>query len=68
MDYKVGLLITFGVVLVLIIRIIYDLIFWDSTSYNLAPFEVIFGGLQSLPMAFFGAYLKKVIQNLKKQP
>ena len=68
MDYKVGLLITSGVIVVLIIRIIYGLTFWYSTSYNLSLFEVIFGGLQSLPMAFVGAYLTKVIQNFKKQP
>lgn len=64
--WKVGLLITLGVILAVIIRIIYDLTFWDSTSHNLAPFEVIFGGLQSLPMAFVGAYLAKIIQNFKK--
>jgi hypothetical protein len=64
--WKIGLLITFGVILSIIIRIIYDVTFWDSTSHNLAPFEVIIGGLQSLPMAFVGAYLSKFIQTVKK--
>jgi hypothetical protein len=63
---KIGLLITLGVVLSVIIRIIYDVTFWDSTSHNLAPFEVIFSVLQSLPMAFIGAYLAKIIQKFKK--
>lgn len=62
---KVGLLITLGVILAVIIRIIYDVTFWDSTSHNLAPFEVIFGGLQSLPMAFVGAYLAKIFRRFK---
>ena len=57
--WRVGLLITLGVILSVIIRIIYDTIFWDSTSHNLAPFEVIFAGFQSFPMAFIGAYLAK---------
>ena len=60
--WQVGLLITLGVIIAVIIRIIYDILFWDSTSHNLAPFEVIFSGLQSLPMAFVGAYLAKIIQ------
>jgi len=64
--WKVGLLITLGVILSVIIRIIYDVTFWDSTSHNLAPFELIFGGLQSLPMAFVGAYLAKFIRTFKK--
>jgi len=62
----VGLLITFGVILSIIIRIVYDVTFWDSTSHNFAPFEVIIGGLQSLPMGFVGAYLSKFIQTVKK--
>jgi hypothetical protein len=62
----VGILITLGVLLAIIIRIIYDVTFWDRTSHNLAPFEVILGGLQSFPMAFTGAYLAKIIQGIKK--
>ncbi|MBT8393953.1 MAG: hypothetical protein HKO81_06875 [Flavobacteriaceae bacterium] len=64
--WKVGLLITLGVILAVIIRIIYDVTFFDSTSHNLAPFEVIFSGLQSLPTALIGAYLAKGVQNFKK--
>ena len=63
---KTGLLITLGVVLSVIIRIIYEVTFFDSTSHNLAPFEIVFSGIQSLPMAFAGAYLAKLIQKLKK--
>lgn len=64
--WKVGLFIMLGVILSLIIRIIFDITFWDSTSHNLAPFEVIFGGFQSFPMAFVGAYVAKFIQTFKK--
>lgn len=64
--WKVGLLITVGVILAIVIRIIYDFTFWDSTSHNLAPFEIMFGGLQSLPMAFVGAYLAKFILKIKE--
>ena len=63
--WRVALLITLGVVLAIVIRIIYDTTFWDSTSHNLAPFEVGYGGLQSLPMTFFGAYLAKLIHKFK---
>ena len=59
---QTALLITIGVILSVIIRILYDITFWDSTSHNLAPFEILFSGLQSLPMAYVGAYLAKVIQ------
>ena len=62
----IGLLITLGIILSIIIRIIYDTLFWDSTSHNLAPFEVIIGGLQSLPTALLGAYLAKGFKKLKK--
>jgi len=60
--WEVALLIILGVLLSVIIRIIYEVTFWDATSHNLAPFEVIISGFQSLPMAFVGAYLAKYIQ------
>ncbi|MGB5244360.1 MAG: hypothetical protein WBN28_10195 [Lutimonas sp.] len=63
---KVGLFIMLGVILSVIIRIIYDTTLWDSTSHNLAPFEIIFAGLQSLPMALVGAFLAKFIQTYQK--
>ena len=63
---KVGLLITLGVILAVSIRIFYDVTFWDSTSHNLAPFEIVFSGLQSLPTALIGAYLAKGIQKINK--
>lgn len=63
---KIGLLITLGVILSTVIRIVYDSVFWDTTSHNLAPLEIIFTGFQSLPMAFSGAYLAKLIKPLIK--
>ena len=63
---KIALLVSLGVILSIIIRIVYDVTFWDKRSHNLAPFEVILSGVQSLPMAFAGAYLEKGIQKIKK--
>jgi hypothetical protein len=49
-----------------VLHIIYDTILWDPTSHNLAPFEIIFAGIATLPTAFTGAYLGVFIKKRKK--
>ena len=63
---KIALLISFGVVLAVLLRIVYDITFWDKTSHNLAPFEIIFCGIITIPSAFIGAYAAYFIKKLKK--
>lgn len=64
--WQVALFITLGVALAVLIRIIYDVAFWDSKSHNPAPFEVIYCFIQALPMAMVGAYAAMGIQKFKK--
>ncbi|QCK15584.1 hypothetical protein [Mangrovivirga cuniculi] len=64
--WKIALLVTLGVILSIILRIIYDVTFWDPSSHNFAPFEVIFCIFQSLPTALIGAYLAMAIKKLRK--
>ena len=63
---KIALLLSFGVVLAVLSRIVYDIIFWDNTSHNLAPFEIILCAALTLPSAFIGAYVAFFIKKLKK--
>lgn len=67
---KIALLVSLGVALAVLLRIIYDTIFVDSTSHNLAPFEIIICGIITIPSAFVGVYLglliKKFRNNLAK--
>ena len=64
--HVIALLVSLGVVLAVLFRIIYDTIFWDPTSHNLAPFELLLASAVTIPSAFigilFGVFLKK---NLK---
>jgi len=64
--FKIALLISLGVMLAIIFRIIYDTIFWDSTSHNLAPFEVIVCGMVTIPSAFAGSYLVVLIKKITR--
>ena len=64
---KIGLLLTLGVVLSVIFRIIYDLTVKDPSSHNLAPLEIIFSVLQSLPFAFAGSYIAGTLQKQRNQ-
>lgn len=61
---KIALLVSLGVILAIIFRIIYDTVFWNSTSHNLAPFEVIGCGMVTIPSAFAGAYLAVLIKKI----
>ncbi len=63
---KIALLVSLGVVLAILARIIYDTTFWDSTSHNLAPFEIIFCGIITIPSAFAGTFLGFLIKDFKK--
>ncbi|WP_297338106.1 hypothetical protein [Algoriphagus sp.] len=54
---KIALFTTLGVLLGVFLRIFYDITFWDSTSHNLFPFELLLVGLLVLPSALLGAYL-----------
>ena len=63
--WKIAFLITLGVVVSTIFRIIYDTLIWDSSSHNLAPFEVIFSVFQALPFALIGAYFSLLFRRSK---
>jgi hypothetical protein len=54
---KCARLISFGVILSVLIRILFDTTFVDSTSHNLAPFEIIIAAAIAFPCAIIGAYL-----------
>ena len=54
---KIVLPLVLGVIIAVLFRIIYDTIFWDSTSHNLAPFEILFAAVVTFPSALFGSYL-----------
>ena len=63
---KVAILISLGVVLSVIFRILYEITFMDTSSHNLAPFEILVSVIQTLPMSLLGAYLGKAILKFKK--
>lgn len=63
---KIALLVSLGIALAVLLRIIYDTIFVDSTSHNLAPFEIIICGIITILSAFVGVYLGFLIKKLKR--
>ncbi len=63
---KIALLVSLGVALAVLARIIFDVTFRDSTSHNLAPFEIIICGIVTVPSAFVGVFLAHLIKKLKK--
>jgi len=63
---KIALLVSLGIALAVLLRIIYDTTFVDSTSHNLAPLEIIICGIITIPSAFAGAYLGLLIKKFKK--
>jgi len=62
---EIALLVTLGVVLAFIARIVYDTTFLDH-SHNLFPFEII-TSLITLPSAFTGSFLGHLIKRFKKK-
>ena len=63
---QISLFLSLGVTLAILARIIYDTTFWDSTSHNLAPFEIIMGALITIPCAFLGTFLARLIKKIFK--
>lgn len=63
---KTALLISFGAIMAVVIRIIYDTTFWDATSHNLAPFEILITAFIIFPSAFVGVYLARLMKWLKR--
>lgn len=63
---KIALLVSSGVILAVFARIVYDVTFWDSTSHNLAPFEIVICAFVVLPVAFAGAYLPSLVKRLRQ--
>ena len=63
---KIALLVSLGITLAVIAKIIYDTIFVDSTSHNLAPFEIIICVIVTIPSAFVGVYLGLLIKKFKR--
>ena len=63
---QISLFLTLGMTLAILARIIYDTIFWDSTSHSLAPFEIIIGALIIMPCAFAGSFLALLIKKIFK--
>ena len=55
-----------GAVLALIARIIYDTLFWDPTSHNLAPFEILICFLIAIPCAFAGGFLSFLFTKFRR--
>jgi len=61
---KIAQFVSLGVIIAVLARIIFDLVFWDSTSHNLAPFEIIICGLNAFLPAIFGGFLGKLMLSL----
>ena len=62
----IALLVSLGVVLAVVARIIYDTTFWDSTSHNMAPFEIIICGIITIPCAYAGTFFGLLHKNYKE--
>lgn len=58
--------VSIGVVVALIARIIYDTLFVDRTTHNLAPFEILFCLLIATPCAFAGGYLALLLRKFRR--
>jgi hypothetical protein len=63
---KIALLVSLGVMLAILARIIYDATFCDPYSHSLAGLEIIICGLITIPCAFMGSFLALLIKKLKK--
>ena len=63
---KIIFLLSLGTIIAIVIRIVYDTTFWDSTSHNLAPFEILITAFIIFPSAFAGVYLARLIKWLER--
>ncbi|GAB2608708.1 hypothetical protein [Belliella aquatica] len=61
---KIANFVSLGVIMAVLARIIFDVAFWDSTSHNLAPFEIIICGLNAFFPALIGGFLGKLVLSL----
>ena len=61
--WKIAILITTGIIIGIMCRIIFDGII-DSSTHNLLPFEIIIALFISVPSAFIGSYLSQLILSL----
>ena len=64
--WKIALLITTGIIIGIMCRIIFDGIN-DSSTHNLFPFEIIIALFVSVPSAFIGSYLSVLIKYVKSK-
>lgn len=62
--FKIAGFVTIGVILAVVCRIVYDITFWDGTSHNLAPFELVICGLIAFIPAIIGGFLGKITGNM----
>ena len=58
--------VSLGVALAVLARIIYDTLFWDATSHNLAPFEILICFLIAIPCAFAGGFLSFLFTKFRR--
>lgn len=61
---KISKFISLGVILAVLGRIAFDVTFFDSTSHNLAPFEIIICGLNAFLPALAGGFLGRLVLSL----
>jgi len=61
---KIALLITVGVIIGVMCRIVFDGIL-DSSTHNLFPFEIIGALFITIPSAFIGSYLSELFKYIK---
>jgi hypothetical protein len=64
---QIGSWMVLGILSAVLLRIVYDSVFWDPTSHNLAPFELAFTGLITFPAAFFGGLLGQLVNGTGKK-
>ena len=63
---RTALLISLGAIIAIVLRIVYDTAFWDATSHNLAPFEILITAFIIFPSAFVGVCLARLIKWLER--
>jgi hypothetical protein len=65
-QFLIATLISAGLVLAALLRIIYDTIFWDSTSHNLFPIELFIYVTISFSSSLIGVLFGTIINKLKR--
>ena len=61
---KIALLITAGVIIGIMCRIVFDVVN-DLSTHNLFPIEIIMALVIIVPSAFIGSYLSQLFKNIK---